>query len=122
MGSKAWYGFDLDGTIAKYSVWKGAHHIGVPLHPAIDYLKAMLKDGKRIKIFTARVNSKLSSEERQEAEAAIKEWCLEYIGQELEVTAEKDIGLIEFFDDRAIRVICNEGRIEFPKEYERPIL
>ena len=25
---KGWYGFDLDGTLAKYDGWKGIDHIG----------------------------------------------------------------------------------------------
>lgn len=115
MGVKAWYGFDLDGTIAKYSVWKGPNHIGAPLSPAIDYLKKMLEDGKTCKIFTDRVSSIHSPEERKIAEQAIKEWCLQYVGQELEVTAEKDTSLIEYYDDKAIRVDFNTGKICFPK-------
>lgn len=30
---EAWYGFDLDGTLAKYDKWEGIDHIGGPLSP-----------------------------------------------------------------------------------------
>ena len=31
---KGWYGFDLDGTLAKYDGWKGIDHIGEPVKPS----------------------------------------------------------------------------------------
>ena len=36
---------------------------------------------------------------------------MKHIGQELEVTCTKDFGMIELWDDRAIRVEKNTGKI-----------
>jgi hypothetical protein len=74
-------------------------------------VKQLLSSGQRVKIFTARVCSKHSPEEIAEATAAIKEWCKEVFGQELEITAEKDMYMIECYDDRAIQVELNTGRL-----------
>jgi len=42
---------------------------------------------------------------------AIEDWCVQNIGQKLEVTSEKDGYLIEFYDDRCIPVEYNTGKI-----------
>lgn len=77
----------------------------------VQFIKELLKVGREVKIFTARVNSQLPAEERQAAEELIKAWCKQYIGVELEVTAEKDFYLVEYFDDRAFEVEFNTGKI-----------
>ena len=41
----------------------------------------------------------------------IKEWCIKHVGQELPITCFKDFGMIELWDDRAIRVEKNTGKI-----------
>ena len=53
---RAWYGFDLDGTLAKFSNFK-PEAIGAPIPPMIATLQRLVEQGKYIKIFTARVNS-----------------------------------------------------------------
>ena len=50
-----WYGFDLDGTLAKYDGWKGIDHIGEPVKPMVDLIKRMHSECKVVKILTARV-------------------------------------------------------------------
>jgi hypothetical protein len=52
---KGWYGFDLDGTLAKYDGWKGIDHIGEPVKPMVELIKRMHDEGKVVKIMTARV-------------------------------------------------------------------
>lgn len=54
-----WYGFDLDGTLAIYDGWKGIEHIGRPIQPMVDRAKQLHSQGKKVKIFTARVAPKL---------------------------------------------------------------
>lgn len=51
---KGWYGFDLDGTLAKYDGWKGIDHIGEPVKPMVELMKRMHDEGKVVKIMTAR--------------------------------------------------------------------
>ena len=53
---KGWYGFDLDGTLAKYDKWEGIDHIGEPVKHMVDLIKKMHAEGKVVKILTARVS------------------------------------------------------------------
>lgn len=111
MESKGWYGYDLDGTLAIYSVWAGPDIIGRPIPIAIAHLKGLLDQGKNVKIFTARVCSLQTPEDILVSTATIEAWCLEHIGRVLPITAEKDFYLIEYYDDRAIQVEFNTGKL-----------
>jgi hypothetical protein len=102
-----WVGVDLDGTLAEYHGWQGAGHIGDPIPEMMKKVKKWLADGNEVKIFTARVSSK--NPDREEAMEAIKKWSRIYIGRELDITAEKDYGMIELWDDRCIQVVPNTG-------------
>lgn len=59
---KGWYGFDLDGTLAKYDGWRGIDHIGEPIEPMVDLIKKMHDEGKVVKILTARVSPRANAE------------------------------------------------------------
>lgn len=61
---RGWYGFDLDGTLAKYDGWKGIDHIGEPVKPMVDLIKRMRDEGKVVKILTARVAPRANAETR----------------------------------------------------------
>lgn len=52
---KGWYGFDLDGTLARYDGWKGIDHIGEPIAKMIKIVCDMHHKGEVVKIMTARV-------------------------------------------------------------------
>lgn len=108
----SWYGVDLDGTLATYGGWKGRDHIGEPIKPMVDRIKAWLAAGETVKIFTARACE-------PEAIPPIKAWCIKHIGVELEVTNIKDYGMIEIWDDRAVRVVFNQGHPCCDHEYQR---
>jgi hydroxymethylpyrimidine pyrophosphatase-like HAD family hydrolase len=99
---------DLDGTLAEYDGWVDATHIGFPVNKMLERIKRWLAEGQKVKIFTARVSSTQAQAEL--ARNAIQNWCRVYIGQELDVTAEKDTGCIEIWDDRAVQVEKNTGR------------
>lgn len=109
--NKGWIGFDLDGTLAVYEGWKGIEHIGEPIPNIVMILKKLLAAGQNVKILTARVCSSQSKADLLLATKAIEAWCLEHIGQKLEITAEKDWNLIELYDDRCVTVEFNTGRI-----------
>jgi hypothetical protein len=107
----AWIGVDFDGTLAHY---EGAHHyeIGGPIKPMVERVKRWLKEGYTVKIFTARVFLDGTRKRRNEALAAkvaLGYWCLEHLGQVLEVTCQKDFKMIELWDDRAVTVERNTG-------------
>lgn len=101
-----WIGVDLDGTLAEYGGWLGPHHIGRPIPAMVARVKEWLREGKFVKIFTARV----SYGDPNNCRAEIEKWCIEHIGQALPVTNEKDFGMIELWDDRCVQVELNTGR------------
>ena len=59
---KGWYGFDLDGTLAKYNGWEGLDHIGAPVAPMVKLIRQMHDEDKVVKIVTARVAPRLCGE------------------------------------------------------------
>ncbi len=99
-----WIGVDLDGTLAHYGDWKGYDHIGHPIPKMLDRVKAWLKEGKKVKIFTARASH------GQDGIKPVKAWLKKVGLPDLEVTNEKDFGMTELWDDRAVQVIHNTGR------------
>ncbi len=115
-----WIGVDLDATLAKYEGFKGAEHIGEPIMPMVNRVKQWLENGKRVKIFTARVDGgtealSMGNEHGEQfkhvevVKTYIRAWCLKHIGQELEITNRKDYGMIELWDDRCVQVEANTG-------------
>lgn len=111
MSRNRWIAVDLDGTLAHYVSGQGVKFVGAPIPAMVERVKAWLADGKLVKIFTARVCGLRGPEDRQEQVSMIQAWCLEHIGQSLEVTAVKDFHMIELWDDRAHRVEKNTGRV-----------
>jgi hypothetical protein len=104
----AWRGVDLDGTLAMYEGWRGADHIGPPVPKMVERVKRWLAAGDEVRIVTARLSG-LTPKEFFAARRAIQDWCVEHLGQKLAVTNEKDFGMIELWDDRAVQVIPNTG-------------
>lgn len=107
MSKRGWIGVDLDGTLAHYDRWRGASHIGAPIGPMVERVKAMLATGSDVRIFTARVAC--TGDELAEVIAAIDAWCLEHFDRTLPVTNVKDFGMVACFDDRAKQVVPNTG-------------
>lgn len=108
MEDQGWIGVDLDGTLAKYDGWKGISQIGDPVPDMLERVKRWLSDGTRVKIFTARVGKNFR--DRDQARVFIEYWCEVHLGVKLEVTCEKDFGMIELWDDRCVQVEANTGR------------
>ena len=74
---KGWYGFDLDGTLAKYDGWKGIDHIGEPVKPMVDLIKRMHAEGKVVKILTARVAPRANAEYKDREKCAPPDYVME---------------------------------------------
>lgn len=123
-----WIGVDLDGTLVEYDGWKGPRHIGAPIAPMVERVKLWLTQGVKVKVFTARVfapevdpeNDYTMEEiagiyERQHealaARMAIDAFTLAQFGRPLPVTCVKDFGMIELYDDRAVQVEQNTGKL-----------
>jgi len=112
-----WIGVDLDGTLARYDGWKGLDHVGEPIELMCDRVRAWLKEGREVRIFTARVTeveTGLSGvfAPRADVVKPIDEFCLREFGQTLQVTNVKDFGMVELWDDRAVGVQPNTGKIK----------
>lgn len=107
---KGWIGVDLDGTLAHYDTWRGVEHIGMPIPEMVRRVKEWLADGTDVRVFTARVGP-MSDEGStvEQARDAVEKWCKKHIGVVLPVTATKDYGMIELWDDRTVQVVPNTG-------------
>ena len=123
---KGWYGFDLDGTLAKYDGWKGIDHIGEPVKPMVELIRRMHDEGKVVKIVTARIAPhKLedgtvgesyitipggeNGATRNYAHQFINDWCHFNLGFVPEIVYQKDHLMLELYDDRVKQVVPNEG-------------
>jgi hypothetical protein len=112
MSSSGWIGVDLDGTLAKYEGWRGIEHIGEPIGPMVQRVKAWLDSGVEVRIFTARMcghGLPDLSGGHFDVRGPIERWCLKHIGQVLPCTNIKDFAMTELWDDRAIQVQINTG-------------
>lgn len=132
---EGWYGFDLDGTLAKYDKWEGIDHIGEPIVPMVKLIRKMHEEGRVVKILTARVSPRPVPETKpnpymegnwciQEpdvqtwalkdawtAKEFIQEWCYRHLGFIPEITHEKDHLMLELYDDRVKQVVPNTGAL-----------
>lgn len=100
---------DFDGTLAYYERFKGDDVRGAaPIWPMVERVRAWIAEGREVVIFTARASHPGFSED---AKRYIQDWAEQYIGKRLEVTAVKSWRFAEFWDDRAVQVETNTGRI-----------
>ena len=106
-----WYGFDVDGTIADNSAHTfGMGKIGKPIKPMCDLMKKLHAEGRRVKIFTARLSDVGSDRSSQQAvKEHIWKWCDENLGFRPEITDRKDYKMECLYDDRAKQVVRNTG-------------
>jgi hypothetical protein len=109
-----WIGVDLDGTLAHYEGWQGEGHIGPPVPAMLERIHVWLRNGVEVRIFTARVNPGEGRHTRDVAAITriIQDWLeAECDLPRLAVTNIKDFAMIELWDDRAVSVEMNTGRI-----------
>lgn len=109
---KGWIGVDLDGTLALYDRWRGSQHIGEPVPLMLERVKAWIAAGVEVRIFTARVSpaaAALNQERMADIRSTIEQWCLKHVGQVLAITHEKDMAMVQLWDDRAVQVVPNTG-------------
>jgi hypothetical protein len=99
---KSWIGVDLDGTLAYFNKYRGPEHIGKPIPIMLYRVKKWIEKGYRVKILTARASD-------PESIPHVKLWLKKHGLGDLEVTNQKDFDMIEMWDDRAVRVMCNTG-------------
>lgn len=109
-----WIGVDLDGTLAKFSSWRGISHIGKPIPEMMARVRRWREEGIKVKIFTARAA-------HEEYLPPIRKWLKKQKLADMEITNELDPYVIEVWDDRAIQVITNTAQIyRHPSVTARP--
>lgn len=115
-----WIGVDFDGTLAQYDGWRGPDFVGEPVPEMLKMVRQWVAEGRDVRIFTARVSDVYfevgngfshTPENAAQQERLIREWCKKYIGVELPVTFKKDLQMEVLFDDRAVQVEYNTGRL-----------
>lgn len=99
-----WYGVDLDGTLAVWDETSTLSRIGAPIPAMVDTVRRMVHNGIRVKIFTARACDPAQIPK-------IQAWMNQNGLPGLEITNVKDYYMERLYDDRAIRVERNTGRI-----------
>lgn len=106
-----WIGVDFDGTLVhnKSGASHGLPHTCQPVPVMVMRVKKWLADGRIVKIFTARAAHFHDPDAKAAILPSFNAWCLEHIGQILEVTNIKTPSMVELWDDRAVGVERNTG-------------
>lgn len=98
-----WIGVDLDGTLARSSLGIRSH-IGEPIMPMLYRIKDWLRDGKEVRLFTARASDPAQLPK-------VREWLKRHGLEQMAITNVKDLDMEALYDDKAIRVERNTGRL-----------
>jgi hypothetical protein len=99
-----WIGVDLDGTLAYFDK-KKPHVIGEPIKPMLNFVKEIIdNDDYEVRIFTARAGDAFSM-------GQVRSWLNQQGLYGLTITNEKDGDMHAIFDDKAMRVEFNTGKI-----------
>jgi hypothetical protein len=112
--SKGWIGVDLDGTLAEYHGWHLDGSVGKPVKRMLSRVRHWLTEGIEVRIVTARAGI-------PEQIPIVEAWCLENIGVKLKVTNQKDLQMIQLWDDRCVQIEPNTGRIVGNPEITLPL-
>ena len=98
--AKQWIGVDLDGTLAE----RQTNGIGEPVAPMWERVRKWQAEGRDVRIFTVRAATTGGARE-------VSQWLRRHGLPALEVTALKSPGLVALWDDRAVRVETDTGRV-----------
>lgn len=119
---KGWIAVDLDGTLAEGLIRSDdtfdPYEIGPPIKPMVERVKNWLKAGEDVRVFTARLTPHPNDKQPRDIHKmidAVHAWCLDHIGSLLPVTNVKDNQMKQLWDDRAISVEHNTGRVLGPE-------
>jgi hypothetical protein len=108
-----WIGFDLDGTLANTETehWPEP---GDPIPEIYERVKALIDLGVEVRIVTARATDVAQI-------PIVKKWLRKHGLGNLMVTNEKDMNMLELWDDRAVQVEPNVGKPLGPNLTDRII-
>lgn len=112
-----WIAVDFDGTLAHFECdWQlNPYATGEPIPSMVERVRQWLAEGEDVRIFTARMDCyhphTLGPLSVQQVKAPIERWCKKHLGQVLPITNVKDYFCKVLYDDRAIQVERNTGRL-----------
>lgn len=106
----SWIGVDFDGTLAHYHPEHGIYPLGKPVAAMVLRVQEWLQAGVEVRIFTARASE-------VELVFPVKNWLKQAGLPELAITHQKDYGLLQLWDDRAIQLETNTAELITPKQY-----
>lgn len=101
--SKTKIAVDLDGTLVEYHGWQGPEHIGEIIMPMFLRVVNWLARDYEVVIFTARIHND------PVAEKYLRRWLDAHGLREVGITNIKTPDITEFWDDRAVGVVFNQG-------------
>lgn len=113
---KRWIAVDFDGTLATFGCnWQEDYRAtGEPVPAMVKRVKQWLAEGEDVRIFTARMDCyhpKFKKLTPIQVRGPIVAWCLKHLGVELPITNVKDYFCKAIYDDRAIQVEHDTGRL-----------
>lgn len=111
-----WMGVDFDGTLHIRDKSQPMTVLGEPIPEMVERVKQWLALGMKVKILTARVShtQRINDEKLEfirQQRLLINEWCYKHIGEILPIVCEKDCYMYQLWDDRAVTVERNTGKI-----------
>ncbi len=101
--SQSWIGVGLDGTLAYLEGPIDPQHIGLPVPDMLARVLDWIDHGHTVKVFTPRACE-------EEGVALVEQWMRDHGLPEMEVTCEKDLHMLEVWDNRSIQIIPNTGK------------
>jgi len=99
-----WIAVDLDGTLAQYDERRGVEWIGPLIEPMLLRVQQWLQSDIEVRIFTARAGE-------QSLLPALHDWLAQAGLGQLTVTNQKDLDLLQIWDDRAVQVETNTAEL-----------
>lgn len=99
-----WIGIDLDGTLATIDENTSRLNIGKPIEEMKTIIENHIKEGYVIKIFTARAAY-------SDQIPIVKQWLEDNNFPNWEITCQKDFAMIRYYDDMAVTIERNTGKI-----------
>lgn len=113
-----WIAVDLDDTLAYTLPGKyDPSEIGPPIKPMLHRVQRWLREGREVRLFTARVAPNGTTKRQADIDAFMASWpawSMKHLGQVLVVTCIKDPSCIELWDDKARQVRPGTGEVVDP--------
>lgn len=107
---------DWDGTLVHYDKYQGPGVYGRPVYSMVARIQKWLADGHEVVIFTSRVNVEHDMDVAMREHHMIAQSLLAMGLPALPITANKSHRFTEFWDDRAVPVKKNTGKVDVERK------